>query len=253
MKPPTVIDVVKRKKTSTPIKIIAIATVTAGVALSTRRAGNDCPQIDHHETPVATYPVDRSALSYRILPSNTRAFGTSIVSLAVDAADPQADHAVEQSASAYQKKLDDQTAWGSRQRPVALRAGRSTGFTPPVRTKIVRSDLPIVPGIEDPHRWHELDNDQPDTKIVFASAEQSALSQTGAMVESALMVEPAAMLETEPSLDTADRLPMLVDKESDWGIPAETTPPLWSAAGSAASGIAIPTKQKARAWETGRY
>ena len=235
---------------SMPAKVIGLTAIVAGVVLSTRVQYEDVALDELPNEPVAVYPVDRHGLSQLVLPLEARDVQFQIPrtkSLTLDAIGVDSkltmlnakSRSVDSTRSAYELKLEDQQAWGSLQRQVDL-VSKKKRF--PVRrgvVEIANADLPLVPGIEDPHQWYGQ----------FFEGNLVSSRATNNTDESIIPIEL-----TEGSFDfsapiTTALLPPLQKSQSVLSEPVE----LADVAKTAAAKTSAPVVRTARAWETGRY
>ena len=162
------------RKLSIPAKLIGLTAVVAGVVLSAREYRENVHVAELPSDPMAVYPVDRNDLSQLVLPAEAvdsnlilpmpkrlETNASSTISITTEAGTKgnsvrltKAAQLAKLAHSAYELKLEDQQAWGSFQRQVDLMPKESQPPAPAAGFEIASSDLPLVPGIEDPHRWY---------------------------------------------------------------------------------------------------
>ena len=236
------------KRSSMPIKLIGLTAVVAGVVLSTRgERCKDVAVVKLPNDPVAIYPVDRNELSQFLLPLDDRDAQIQIpttkrlasVTIAANSdaysdANANSMRTAATGSTAYELKLSDQRAWGSLQRQVNLVTKEKRAPAQTVNFEIASSNLPLVPGIEDPHLWY----DEASTADLASSTAEENNSDSIIPIEL-----------TEGTFDFSSPieialLPPVLKPKSVLSEPSLFTPVQRNAA---------PITRTARAWETGRY
>ena len=241
----------QNRKSSLPVKLIGFGAVVASVVFSTQQRGGNVRLDKLPDNPVAVYPVDRDELSQSIMPMDVGDARFHIptpqrLTLDTIAADSNltanskvtVTRVEPKGPSAHELKLSDQQAWGSRQRQVDLLSKRNRSIDRPAVTKITSSDLPLVPGIEDPHLWYEesFKGELAATSLPANSLDTSADS----MIPIELTKGPFDF--SEPLQFSL--LPPLQTPKTVLSEPVEFVTTKKTEA---------PVARSARAWETGRY
>ena len=243
-------DMTYSKRSSVPAKLIGLTAVVAGVVFSSQEHCELACLDESSSDSVVVYPVDRNDLSQSILPLDASEVtfqmpATEPLTLDAIAATSSLSEADEKGPSAYEIKLADQQAWGSRQRQVDLASQEKRSITSPVGTAALevtqlnnlsdaQSDLPLVPGIEDPHSFYD---DAAASNLAFSAGQES-------VGDANLPIELA-----EGSFDFSAPIEVTLLPSLPKSKPAFVDP----VALEQAAKIAAPVMRTARAWETGRY
>lgn len=234
-----------KKKTITPMKLLVSSAVTGAIVLSTRPAPVEVRPVIAEKPTGALIPVDRNALSHKLLPTNFDRVETENLFTAELEPEPQSELSKMKGPSPYEMKLSDQNAWGCQRRPVGFVSTETAANGSRAAFELEgtsASNLPIVPGVEDPHRWYEIRTAELDIDV--PPIDGAAFVENLAPAEIAdLPPFPSPIASTETSA-----------ARSVLQAPVKTLPMVPSTATNAPDArIPATTMRIARAWETGRY
>ena len=232
------------KRSSVPAKLIGLTAVVAGIVMSTRTERIEDVAVGKlPNEPIAVYPVDRNALSHSLLPSRARDAYPGVTTterLALDAIAASSNSTAKITVTdrigptAYELKLSDQRAWGSFQRQVNLVSKEERLPALNADVKIASSDLPLVPGIEDPHIWY----DSPATGELAVSTANDNFAES---------IIPIELNEGAYDFSAPVEIALLPPLKKTQSVLRQTVE------STSVEKPAAPVARTARAWETGRY
>lgn len=197
------------------------------------------------QPPMVTVPVDRSQLSHRLLPAlpafNSIEVESTSYSTLPDkfATGAERNQVVSQMVSSrYQRKLDDQKAWGSQPRPASLASTAKQPVRLFEKVSVAVSESPIVPGHEDPHLRYE-------SQFLELAARLDDQQKQQLTIDDAIEFKELPELFPENTIFA----PLPPNAFPRKFAPAAVVP------GTApfARPVPDPAARMARAWETGRY
>ena len=202
-------------KCSVTTKLASFAIVTASIVFC---ANSQLPTSDRQaiekirgeQIPVVAIPVDRSALSQQLLPGHSDLVSSNPLERSGDLTDLHSHSNLTESnklgtaagPSTYERKLEDQRAWGSQPRPATLASSYKQRIESSEKSVVAGSESPIVPGIDDPHRWYE------SPKI------ELAIDIDGQLI-APLLTDDSMEMSDLPALPVVEAQPMIARQESE--------------------------------------